>query len=667
MALALLCFQSVLLAQSNCYETQRQKGIQLYNQGDYSAAYKNFAAAKMCTDLPSNNDLDSWLEKCVIHVKLSVKDMVFDAVSPEEQCVEVTTNAKTYHVGSVPKWCQVSQQGKLLTVYCEDNLEVATRSAKISVTAGGKTAYFEVIQRSADVAVTMEPDRLVFSSAEERHYVLVNSNVPDWTVVSAPIWVVAEKKSDSLWLTAFKNTSPEIREAQVLVSVMDEQFALPVRQVPGDTVITTSVTELLVPCESNRARFAVDCNMKGWNVTSSDLWMDMTIEQDSVEVMFEKNYSVFSRHGRIEVRNGSRVATINVHQYPMVSSFVMPPSELKDLTTSDRESIEVTSYPDGLMIYVDDSIGQRTPFTMPVDYEHHSLKSGFERREYFFNDKLEDVVFAPGLRFAAFTFSSPKAVGMMTGFVSANHFGAFSHFQKMEQAPKNFATDTVPGSYHLSLGPVYSPIPYLGIYAGVGCGVYTGATRVGFDYELGVMGLYQHVMLSMGMYSAHVGGTKHIGFMFGIGGYLKQYYDSHFGYCSSDSRRWWSVNYVFRPAEQGKGVMFSDLGAGRVRGYIKALYVSPEEYKNIDASAGLVFTPVNGIIDMCVGAGAAFNVKGLDKTFQGMSAEVGVIVNLWRIPITVMAHEMDLFGTRRMCFDFGFGFHLGEFNRSSYK
>ena len=668
-ALFLLCCHAVLFAQSNCYETQRQKGIQLYNQGEYSAAYKNFETAKLCTDLPSNNDLDSWMEKCVIHVRLSVKDLVFEATDAEPQCVDVSTNAKTYRVGSTPDWCSISQQGKTLTVVCRDNMEVASRSAKIQITAGGKSAFLEIFQRSADVALSMDPEELSFSSSEEKRFVLVRSNVTNWQVASTPSWIVAEKHADSLLLTASKNSSALARDAQVMVSVMDEQFVLPVRQYPGDTVISTNVKELRVPSEANTTSFAVSSNMQGWTVDSSEPWMKLSIRQDSVIVSLEKNYSVFSRHGRIVVRNGRRSSEIVLHQYPNVSNFVMPPSELKDMTTSDRETVQVTSFPSELRVYVDDSIGYRTPFSLPVDYEHHSLLMGFERREYFFNDKLEDVSFSPGFRFASFTYAVPKTVGLMTGFVGSKSVGAFSHFQLSGKAPSGFADDTIgQGGYHLSIGPVYCPLPYLGIYAGIGCGIHNGYTRFGFDWEAGVMGFYKHVMLSMGVNSYGTGpGVRHTGFMIGVGGYLKQYYDTRFGYCGSDSRRWWSVNYVFRPAENGHGVMFSDLGAGRVRAYLKGMYLQPDTCQNVDMSVGVVFTPVNGIIDLCVGAGSELNVKGMDKRFLGVGAEVGVILNIWRIPITIMAHELDIFGDRRMCFDFGFGFHFGDFKRSSYK
>ena len=45
--------------------------------------------------------------------------------------------------------------------------------------------------------------------------------------------------------------------------------------------------------------------------------------------------------------------------------------------------------------------------------------------------------------------------------------------------------------------------------------------------------------------------------------------------------------------------------------------------------------------------------------------ELGVILNVWRFPISVFFHEADLFGERHFCLDFGIGFHLGEFEKST--
>ena len=166
----LFCLLSVtslnVLAQANCYETTRKLGIDLYNKGDLSAAAKKFEAAKYCPDKPANNDLDSWLGKCVVVVRLTPHELVFEATDAEEQTVEVSTNAKTFKVGTVPEWLTVTQQGKMLEVSCEDNLDVAPREAKISIQSGGKVSYLEVTQNSADLEMEFDPDSVVFSSQE---------------------------------------------------------------------------------------------------------------------------------------------------------------------------------------------------------------------------------------------------------------------------------------------------------------------------------------------------------------------------------------------------------------------------------------------------------------------------------------------------------------------
>ena len=159
--------------------------------------------------------------------------------------------------------------------------------------------------------------------------------------------------------------------------------------------------------------------------------------------------------------------------------------------------------------------------------------------------------------------------------------------------------------------------------------------------------------------------------MIGFGGYLKRYYDSELGYCSSDSRRWASLNYVFRPSENGKGLMVGDMGRERLRTYVKVLYLTPKQMsdslsvKNIDASFGFLFTPVNGLIDICLGASGGFNISGLDKPLTGAGVELGAVLNIWRFPITVFLHESDIFGNRKLVVDFGVGFHLGKFGKSN--
>lgn len=661
---------SLSVAQEHCYETLRQKGIQLYNQGDYNAARKNFEAAKMCTDLPATNDLNSWLEKCVIVVRFSSKSVTFEASGTEEQCVEVTTNAKSFKVGSTPSWCKVSQQGKVIQVSCEDNLTIVPREAKVVVTAGGRSASFDVIQRSADLEMTFDPESLLFSSRSETQHVVVTTNSADWEITDTPSWLVTERKEDTLFVASSNNASSSFREGEIVVLVAGETFPLPVKQQPGDTVINVNKSELVFHSEGQSQYIGVTSNIDTWSCDASEKWFEMRPDKDSVAVTVSENTSLFSRHGFARFRAGQHVLSVPVHQAPHVSPFVKPVSELQPNDHSSKDSILVTSAPSELRVYIDDSIVRYTPFAYPVDYEHHSLQMGFERRDVFFNEKQSDVSFEPGSRFATLTFSSPKVYGLMSGFLGTKSFGGYTHAQFSTPFVKEFVSDSVGmGGYHLTFGAVYQPIPYVGVYAGLGAGAYKGLPHVGLDYEMGVMGFYKNMVLSLGFHSMRLSSSqKQTKFMFGIGGYLKRYYDSEYGYCSSDSRRWWSLNYVFRPSAHGKGVMFADLGAEKTRVYLKGLYLQPSDtVHNVDASFGLMFTPLGGLIDMTVGVGLEVNAKGLERSFQGLGVELGAILNLWRFPVTFMLHESDLFGHRHLVVDFGVGFHFGEFKRNSYK
>lgn len=681
LAVLVLLGSMTLFAQERCYETQRAKGIQLYEQGDYAAAYKNFQTAKLCTDLPSDNDLDEWLDKCTIYVRISPKKLSFSATSSDRQCAEVSTNAKTFKVtGGTPSWCTVTHDSRTLYVDCSDNLAVEPRMAKIMVTAGGKSAVLEVVQEAAGLEVGFEPETLSFSSCEEIKTVVVSTNANEWSVGTYPDWVSVFKENNALNVRSVPNVSPQSRQGTLMVSVGGKEFPISISQLPGDTLIEIGKKEMVFPNYSAFAMAAVVSNMPHWHAESSDEWIRASVVGDSLKVYVVDNPSLFSRHGYVRVSVGKNFADLMVHQQPFVSTPEKLVSELKSVDNMKEETILVTSCPSNLRVYLDDDEVKYTPFTCPVDYEHHSLTMGFERREFFFNDNQKDIAIEPGLRFATITFAPKTGWGMMSGFVGTNSFGAFTHFQAAKPLMRDFIDDGEDMSgYNLTFGAVYQPrqFPYVGAYAGLGLGAYSPKPHIGFDYEAGIMGFYSNVILTMGFHRSRVNATKsHTSFVLGVGGYLKRYYDPKYGYCASDSRRWWSVNYMWRPATGAKGAMFGDIGKDKVRIYVKGLYGSVVDStattRDLDLSVGLVFTPVNGIIDLCAGVGADITFMEQDKDFKGVGfdgfgVELGAILNIWRFPITVMLHEADLFGERKLYVDFGVGFHFGEFNKCSYK
>ena len=681
LTLIVLFLCQVVVAQNyDRYNYFHEEAVKLKNEGKLNEAKGKFKRIRVICKggIPEDNDLDKMIRECTT-INLSESNLEVEAKGNQTRLVNVNVNSDSFKVSSNMKWCKVAKKGNAVSVSCERNDAPTSRNASVSVSADGKIASLVVSQQGGQLEFEARPDNVHFSKESEIVGVSITTNADSWGVELAPYWVDYQISDSVLYLQSMQNDRAYVRKDTLYVVVLDELFPIAVSQAASDTTISADKKELVFPSSSTEERLVVSSNLNGWKVLPSDDWIQVQTEADTVNVLIEENTSLFSRHGRVRIELGKKSCMIPVHQYAHTSALPELTSEIKVDGFSNRGSVAVKSLPSDLKVTIIDDAGEAsvryTPFDIPVDYGHYSLQMGFERREVFANDQQEDVVFKPGLRFATLTWAPLTDVGMMSGFVSANSWGAYAHFQ----AHKPFVGDLYNNEngnmagYSFTVGPVYRPnqFPYLGVYTGVGIGGYVLEPHVGLDYEAGLMGFYKNAMISMGFHTSRVFPTERsTAFVLGLGGYLKRYYDPDLGYCASDSRRWISVNYVFRPSEHGKGFMVGDLGDTKVRGYIKALYLplgmstDSVMVRNIEFSTGVVFTPVNGLIDLCAGVSAAANITGLERRFQGIGVEVGTILNIWRFPITVFFHESDILGERHLCVDFGFGFHLGDFGKS---
>lgn len=679
--IALFLCQMVVFAQNyDRYKYFHEEAVKLKNEGKLNEAKEKFKRIwVICKGgIPEDNDLDKMIRECTT-ISFSENNLQFEAKGNQTKQVNILVNADSFKVRSSMEWCKVAKKGKTISVSCERNDAPTSRNASVSVSADGKIVSFDVLQLGGQLEFEARPNEVHFSKESEIVGISIATNADSWGVESAPGWIDYQISDSMLYMQSMQNDRAYVRKDTLYVVVLDELFPIAVSQAASDTTIFTDKKELVLPSSATEERLMVRSNLNGWKVLSSDDWIQVQTEADTVNVIIQENNSLFSRHGWLRLELGKKTCVVPVHQFAHTSALPELTSEIKSDGFSNRGSVAVKSMPSDLKVTIIDDAGETsvryTPFDIPVDYGHYSLQMGFERREVFANDQQEDVVFKPGLRFATLTWAPMTDVGLMSGFVGANSWGAYAHFQAHTPFVGSFdnSEDRDLAGYSLIVGPVFRPnkFPYLGAYVGVGIGGYILAPHIGFDYEAGLMGFYKNVMISMGFHTSQVFPTERsTAFVMGVGGYLKRYYDSDLGYCASDSRRWTSVNYVFRPSEHGKGFMVGDLGDTKVRGYIKALYLplgmSTDSImvRNIELSTGVVFTPVNGLIDLCAGVSVAANITGLERRFQGIGMEVGTILNIWRFPITVIFHESDILGERHLCVDFGFGFHLGDFGKS---
>lgn len=684
--LALMCQLAIFAQNYDRYNFFHDEAVKLKNEGKLNEAKEKFKKIKVICrgGIPENNDLDKMIRECTT-ISLSESEIQLEATGKKPKSVTVRTNADSFRANSSMEWCKAAKKGNTVSVSCDNNDSPDLRSAIVTVVADGKSASFDVIQIGGVLKFEARPDSVRFSKLSETVDVAIFTNATSWRVDSVPDWIEFQSNDTMLYLTSEQNPMARVREATVFLAVADERFPIAVRQAESDTTISTDKEELVFPCTESEAFVMVTSNLNQWQVLPSDDWIQVSFTTNSVKVQVQPNQSLFSRHGWVKVGMGQRFCKVDIHQFAFGSTPPVLESEIKADDESSKGTVAVNSIPSDLKVTIIDEGGESsvryTPFEIPIDYGYYSLQMGFDHKEVFANERQQDVLFEPGLRFASITWAPSTALGMMSGFVSSKSWGAFAHFQ----ANTPFVSSLAAGEgrpdlagYNMTFGPVFrhNAFPYLGAYAGLGLGGYVKEPHFGIDYEAGLMGFYKNVMLTMGFHTTRVinSDAKKTSFVLGVGGYLKRYRDPQLGYCSSDSRRWFSVNYVFRPSENGKGFMLGDLGKDKVRVYVKALYLATNQIDsilnttnkvgNIEGAVGVVFTPVNGLIDMCVGASGTLNVMGLDKRFQGLGAELGVILNVWRFPISVFFHEADLFGERHFCLDFGIGFHLGEFEKS---
>lgn len=678
----LFIFQAVVAQNYDRYNYFHEEAVKLKNEGKLDVAKEKFKRIRVICKggIPEDNDLDKMIRECTT-ISLSESNLQFEANGNQTKQVTVKVNADAFKVSSNSKWCKAIKKGKVVSVSCERNDTPSSRSANVSVSADGKTASFGVTQHGGQLEFEAYPDVVHFSKDAEMAGISIITNAVSWEVDSVPYWIDYQISDSVLYLRSMENNRADVREDTFFVVVMDEFFPILVSQAASDTTISIDKKELVFPSFESEERIEVKCNVNGWETSTSDEWIQVSTSSDSVKVRVLQNASLFSRHGWVRVELGKKQCVVPVHQYAHTSTLPLMTSEIKMDNASSKGSVAVTSIPSELKVTVIDDAGESnvryTPFEVPVDYGHYSLQMGFERREVFANEQQQDVVFKPGLRFASLTWSPKAAVGMMSGFVGSNSWGAYAHFQANTPIVTNYYSENPNlAGYNFTVGPVYRPnsFPYLGGFAGIGIGGYVLEPHVGLDFEGGLMGFYKNFMFELGFHTSRMNSeVQKTAFMLGAGGYLKRYYDVDLGYCASDSRRWISLSYVFRPVEHGKGFMIGDLGDTKTRGYIKALYLQNEmladsvtmvTIRNIEGSVGVIFTPVNGLIDLCVGASMTANITGLKRRFQGVGVEVGTVINIWRFPITIFLHESDIFEERHLCVDFGFGFHLGDFGKS---
>lgn len=600
---------------------------------------------------------------------LSRDTLYFDS-SQSRDSVLVTTNNIEWNFKDAPRWVSLYRRSNVLYITCLENRMHASREADVTIFTGDISTTLHIVQEEGKTVLKTNDNRMVFEAAGDSIIRRIETNVWNWDIRADRDWIHAYEKGDTLVVLCEENTMPVSRHGNITVRAFDQERNFNVYQ-------KSCVTKIMIPKEDNviekeGGTMAISVGqVKGaWTCSTDETWMKVSRSGDVVILDCEKNLS--------KSRRGSFIVNTNTKTYRY---FVVQKGE-----EEDSKEVIVDSKPSWSRLYIDDEYVGRTPVRRAIDDSVHLVRLGRETRSYVFNMMNEGVTFNTGLRYIQITMSS-KTVGLRSGFIGTKHWGGYNHFQlNMNNWDTKPSGDKGP-LYIVSAGPSFEILPWLSVYAGAGVGFSNDTLRIvppgekpnhkhaiselseGYELEAGLMFYYRDVFASAGVQYNHIGMHQNFDYSFGLGLYLNRYYDSKYGYCSTRSRQWWSLNYMYNPGRNGHGIMFNDVGKNSVRWYIKAMGEF-NKVENVDEIAPLVTTGVTfnlmpGYIDFMVGGGYQAAIISKSLVDKGLQAEVGFVMNIWRIPLTIMMRCSEINkSTRYLTVDFGVGFSFGEFSHS---
>ena len=606
------------------------------------------------------------------------RDSLYFAPTQTTDSILVTTNNIEWNFKDVPRWVSLYKRSNVLYITCLENRMHESRQADITVFTGDISTTLHIVQEEGKTVLKSDFNSIVFEADRDSVTRKIETNVSDWEITTNIDWINAYEMGNSLVVVCEENTMPVSRHGNITVRAYDQEKSFAVSQKSRVTRFVIPKEDYVIEKEGGSMAIPVGQIKGPWTCNSDEEWMKVSRSGDVVILDCEKNNSK-DRRGSFIVNTETKSLKLNVSQKGEYS---------------ESQDVIIDSKPTWSRLYVDGKDAGRTPLRVTADDSLHMVSLGRETRGIVYNKASDNLVFNTGLRYIQLTASS-KTFGLRSGFIGSKRWGGYNHFQLKLNNWDIKPSNTNGPLYIMSAGPTFEVLPWMSVYAGIGVGVSNDTLRaiqqdypqeykhspkeisVGYELEAGLMFYYKSIFATGGVQVNHVGIHDNVDFSLGLGMYFNRYYDPKFGYCATRSREWWSVNYLYNPGRNGHGLMFNDVGKHVVRWYIKAMAEFNKVYdpdpdpaatviERVDEVApllttGVTFNLMPGFIDMMVGAGYQGSVVSKSYIDKGLQAEVGVVMNIWRIPLTIMMRcsELDK-KTRYLTVDFGVGFSFGD-------
>ena len=165
-------------AQQTCYQIGINEGTVIYNEAQrlerngrcvdavpqYWEALRRFRLTRSCRDVPVNNELNTWEDRCIRGITAcggKIDESTFLIVSPgslsftgEGGNRSITVNANaSWRVNRSPSWCTTQISGNRLTITSRENAETTDRSDRLVIVANTLTYEVTITQEGKTISV----------------------------------------------------------------------------------------------------------------------------------------------------------------------------------------------------------------------------------------------------------------------------------------------------------------------------------------------------------------------------------------------------------------------------------------------------------------------------------------------------------------------------------
>lgn len=268
----------------DCYNSTRNKAIDLFNQGKKNQAKSYFEAAKDCPDKPVNNDLNAWIKKCDSSTspkagKITVESM---ALANPSGITSGLSNVN-YYTDEL-----LSLSPKLIV----DNRNKSNKKSNISITLidpeGNMLTSSESSQYTETKEITLKPgyNEVLFSTLNSF------AHTPLTGTYTCKVWVDNKQVKETTWMVSNRPTS---------IAVNDK----------------TNDFDITLSCDAGSYTFSVSTNAESFEVRHKPSWVSIETESDnSITITYTANPSHNTREGMMDIytSDGKRSLNINLVQ-----------------------------------------------------------------------------------------------------------------------------------------------------------------------------------------------------------------------------------------------------------------------------------------------------------------------------------------------------------------